>query len=313
MLNLLLLAVTVSVVLLMAEFFVRILFQDITTTSDNTSYFAVKWKAENKLSVNRFGYREREIDLQKPSGIYRVAVVGDSLSYGQGITEGQRFSNIIEKKLNTGSIKYQVLNFARPGAETVDHIRFLEDVFKTDPDFILLQWFTNDVEGHDKSARPRPYRLIPSDYLSGILHRNSALYFLIKQRWNVLQTSFGFIGTYQQSMMARFSDADSEDSRRAKHELSEFIAQVQARNIMLAIVMFPQFVETNGDVGKYPFAFLFDRVIMACRENMIKCIDLRPAYARITPVSDLWVNRFDSHPSALANEIAADMILEALY
>lgn len=311
--NTMLLGVTVVVMLVFAEFFVRILFADITTTSDNASYFALRWKAENKPSVNSFGFREREISRQKPVGTYRIAVIGDSLTYGQGIAEDQRFSHIIEQKLNTGEAKVEVLNFGRPGAETIDHIDFLDDVFQVEPDFILLQWFTNDVEGRDKSARPRPYRLIPSDYLSGVLHRNSALYFLIKQRWMALQASWGLIGTYQQSMTERFADANSVDSLRAKRELEKFVAKVKQKDIKMAIVMFPQFVETGGDMSHYPFSYLFDRVADSCRENSVVCIDMRPFYADISPVSGLWVNKFDSHPSALANKIAADAVLDSMH
>ena len=307
--NLLLLGVSILLVLVMAEVFVRILFDDITTTGDNSSYFARKWKETNKPSVNSLGYREREISVQKPAGVYRIAVVGDSLTYGQGIAEQDRFSRLMERRLNGGKISYQVYNFGIPGAETIDHIRFLEDVFKIDPDFVLLQWYTNDVEGHDKSGRESYYRLIPSDYLTGILHKNSALYYVVNNQWHALQSQLGLIGPYGDSMNARFGDINSENSQRAIHELNEFITRVKDKNIPLGIVMFPDFVLTEGGVEKYPFDFLFDRVIDACHKYDIKCIDLRPAYAKENP-KELWVNIFDGHPSMLANKIAADVIMQ---
>ena len=309
--NLLLLGVSVTVMLFVAEFFVRFLFDDITTTGDNTSYFALRGKAEHTPSVNSLGFREREIIKQKPVDTYRVVIVGDSLTYGQGITEDERFSSIIELKLNGTNDNYEVLNFGRPGAETIDHIRFLDDILELNPDFILLQWYINDVEGHDKSMRPRPYRLIPSDYLSGLFHRNSALYYLINRKWNALQRNLGLSSTYNQSMIMRFSDSTSDDSRRANHELNEFINRVKNNNIALGIVLFPPLIETGGNVNNYPFGFLFDRVMGACHKNAIRCVDMRPEFTNITPVSDLRVNRFDSHPSAYANKIAAETILEA--
>ena len=307
--NLLLLGVTMLLVLVMAEVFIRILFDDITTTDDNASYFARKWKETSKPSVNSLGFREREISMQKPADVYRIAVVGDSLTYGQGIAEQDRFSRMIERTLNGGKISYQVYNFGIPGAETIDHIRFLEDVFKIDPDFILLQWFTNDVEGPDKSARQSYYRLIPSDYLSGILQKNSALFYLINRQWNQLQSQIGLVAPFRDSMNGRFGDIKSENSQRAIHELNEFITLVKDKNIPLGIVMFPNLVLTEGGVEKYPFDFLFDRVIDACHKNDIKCIDLRPAFAKENP-TELWVNRFDPHPSVFANKIAAESILE---
>ena len=143
--NVMLLYVTITVVTFSAEFFVRFLFSDITTTNDNSSYFARKWKDTNKPTINSLGYREREISKQKPIGVYRIAVVGDSFTYGQGIAENDRFSRVIERRLNGTKNSYQVYNFGIPGANTVDQIGFLDDVFKIESDFILLQWYVNDV------------------------------------------------------------------------------------------------------------------------------------------------------------------------
>jgi len=312
--NLLLLSVTATLMLIVAEVFVRYLFVDIATTGDNTSYFALRWNKTHTISVNSHGFREREITKQKPANVYRIIVIGDSLTYGQGVAEQDRFSNIIERKLNetkiATEIAYEVLNFGKPGAETIDHIGFLEKVIALDPDFILLQWFINDVEGRDKSARPRPYRLIPSDYLSRFFHRNSALHYLIVQMWNGAQSKLGLISTYDQSMNRRFRDPKSDDSRRAERELNEFIRRVKISNISLGMVLFPTLVETGGDIDNYPFGFLLDRVIEVGRKNDIDYVDMRPVLADITPASDLWVNRFDSHPSALVHNKAATAILQ---
>jgi hypothetical protein len=237
-------------------------------------------------------------------------VIGDSFAYGQGIPKEARFSEIIERRLNDKNNSYEVFNFGKPGAETIDHIRFLDDVFEVKPDFILLQWLPNDVEGHDKYERPRPYRLIPSDYVSGWLHKNSALYYLINNKWNQLQSQTGLIETYEDSMLKRFSDPDSAGSRRANRELNEFIALVKNSKIPTGIVMFPSLVETKGSIDNYPYGFLFNRVNDACSKHEIQCLDLRPVFAQKTPVSKLWVNQFDAHPGPIANELAAEAILK---
>ncbi len=310
LINVVILGITTILCLGVAEIFVRYLFDDITTTGDNTSYFAQRWKENHLPLINQYGFREREISKQKDPGVYRIAIVGDSYTYGQGIPEDDRFSARIERQLNSVSKRYEVLNFGRPGAETIDHIRMLEDVFEVKPDYILLQWFSNDVEGHQKSGRPKPYRLFPSDYLSGWLHKNSALFYLINAKWSQLQSQTGIIETYQDSMLRRFSDPDSADSRRANQELNEFIALVKNSNIPTGIVMFPNLVETGNSVENYPYGFLFDRVMDACVRNDIQCLDLRPVFAHISPATQLWANRLDPHPGSLANEMAAEAILE---
>jgi lysophospholipase L1-like esterase len=97
---------------------------------------------------NSWGFREQEFEMSKPRGVYRIAVIGDSFTYGQGIPEEDRFTELMEKFLNDQMKKYEVLNFGRGGAQTVDEVATLRNiVLRMNPDFILLQWFVNDFEG----------------------------------------------------------------------------------------------------------------------------------------------------------------------
>ena len=154
------LGLTVAGLLLVGEYAARYMFSDVTSTGDNTGYFARQWK--KTVRENSWGFREREFKLRKPQDVYRIAVIGDSITFGQGIGEEDRFTNLLQRRLNgrsnTGG--YEVLNFGKGGAETVDHLEFLRyPVLYTNPDFILLQWYVNDVEGHDMRQRPRPLRI----------------------------------------------------------------------------------------------------------------------------------------------------------
>lgn len=308
--NILLLFVSIIIVVVIAEVFVRYLFADITSTGDSTSYMALRWKEQNKPSINSFGFREREISRKKPFGVYRIAVVGDSITYGQGIKKEERFTNILEQELNSVKGNYEVYNFGKPGAETIDQIQFLDAVFEINPDFVLLQWFTNDVEGHDKSARPAPFRLIPSDSLSRYFHRNSALYYLINNQWIALQAQFGLIDSYKASMHARFKDIEGIASKRANQELIEFFSRVKDRNIPLGIILFHNIDVIEGDVGNYSYGYLLDRVINLSDKNDLRYVDMRQSFSQVD-AKKLWVNRFDHHPNALANKMVADAILQA--
>ncbi len=312
--NVLLLGVTLTIGLIFAEIFVRYMFQGITTTGDYSSYFTHRWISKHPPATNKLGFREREITKQKAPDVYRIAVVGDSFTYGQGILYEARFTRIIEQRLNSAQMKdartYEVLNFGKPGAETIDHTGFLDSVFEIDPDFILLQWLPNDVEGSDHSARPKSYRIIPSDYISGWLHKNSALFYLIKTSVNGLQTNMRLVESYGDSMNKRFADPESKDTLRANREMDEFIFRVKDKNIPLGIVMFPYLIDTGGNPGNFAYGFLFDRVLEACNREAVKCLDLRPALARVSPASGLWLHQFDAHPSPLTNGVAAEAILE---
>lgn len=303
-------AISVLIALVAAEFGARYIFQEITTTSDGTSYFGQRWNRAHAKERNSLGFREHEISLHDPKDISRIAVVGDSFTFGQGIEMDARFSNRIEKILNSGTDTYEVLNFGKGGAETIDQIEFLKEfVLDTKPDFILLQWFINDVEGREHGERPAHLPLVPFNGLARYLHTHSAFYFLANKQWQSLQSYLG-LGpdrNYTEYMIETFRDPHSDASVAAQKDLDEFIEISRQHGIPVGIIIFPEL--TDNLLTDYPLGFLLDRVMDTCQKRDIPCVDLRPVFDGITPTSRLWVNRFDSHPSSFANELVTTAIL----
>ncbi len=290
---------------------VRYAFREVTTTADNSSYFARRWK-EHHVRLNDWGYREREFSAEKPTGVYRIAVVGDSLTYGQGIAEQDRFSNLIELRLNRSASDYEVLNFGRPGAETVDHLAVIGTIVgKVRPDFILLQWYVNDFEGQVTSPRPAPRPFIPHWEIHALLHRSSALYYLLNQQWCQLQIRFGLVKSYPEYLFQLFGNPASAESQLAIRTLEDLIETSYRLGVPIGIVLFP---DTGYQEGRpYPYGYLHERVLDTCTRKQIPCLDLRDALAPYYNPHDsrrLRASRLDGHPSALVNRLAADRILE---
>jgi hypothetical protein len=302
--NLGILSLTLVVVVIISEFAVRYVFSDVTTTSDNWSYFATRWR-RSKVRLNRLGFREREFDFAKPPGVYRIAVIGDSFTFGQGIDEEARFSNLIRQRLNDWKGAYDVLNFGRAGTETVHHLKILTGlVLWAAPDFVLLQWYINDVET-DKSRRPRPWPLLPSRRLAAKLRPVSALYYLLDYHWVTLQAELGWMGSYEADMREQFGDPESPASITAQKLLKQFLTTCKQREVSVGMVVF-------GDSYGRPSAldFLVDRVLSLCAEEAITCVDTRQIFAPYEDVQQLWANRLDPHPGPLANRLVADRVLD---
>lgn len=303
------LAAAISIVgLVLSEYALRHAFRDVTTTADLRSYFVVKWRRTVRL--NQQGFREREIQGEKGAGSYRIAVIGDSITFGQGIREEERFSNVLERRLNAAAVagtRYEVLNFGRLGAETEDHLEILRDVvLDLTPDFVLLQWYVNDVEGHDKSGRPQPRRLLPSDFLTARLRERSALYYLLDRQWGSIQRRLGWVGGYQEYMEARFGDRESEDSRAAGEKLRSFIRSCAESGVRSGIVLFPDLT------GELDLGFLHDRVLDECAREELACLDLSPVFERHAERQRLWASPLDPHPGPEAHRLAADSLMRGL-
>lgn len=102
------------------------------------------------LLINSAGFRDPERTVQKPPGVKRVAVLGDSVAFGWGVREEDRFSNVLEKLLNeqtTSTTKWEVLNFAVPGYNTVmEYATWWDKVMLYKPDVLLLSLVDNDDE-----------------------------------------------------------------------------------------------------------------------------------------------------------------------
>jgi len=64
--------------------------------------------------------------VAKTPGVVRIGVMGDSNTFGYGIKNvDNRFSNLLEAKLNKAGYKVQVYNFGVPGFDTWNEIRII--------------------------------------------------------------------------------------------------------------------------------------------------------------------------------------------
>lgn len=299
----LLLLFTAAFALVAAEAATRVIFRHVTTSADTGSFFSRRWL--NDVRFNAQGFRAPEVDATKDADRYRIAVIGDSFTFGNGLTEDERYSNRLAAWLGD---RYEVLNFGTGGANTPYHLEVLrKHVLPASPDFVLLQWYVNDIEGDDTSGRPQPSTLLPRRWHPW-LNRRSALYVLANMRWAELQIGFGWYRSYADYLAARARDPDSQDARRDSALLRDFIETARAQKVPVGMVLFP---DTGAPLdAHYPYAFLHDRVLRICQEAGIHCLDLRRDFAAEKDRRSLWVSPFDHHPSAHANELAARKLLE---
>jgi hypothetical protein len=298
-------AVALIVALLSAEGATRYLYRDITTTADSGGYFTLRW-AGSGLQENSFGMRERGFSLIKAAGVYRIVVQGDSFTFGNGLTEDQRYSNLLQHWLPAG---FEVLNFGIPGHNTINHRHTLVSrVLPIRPDYVLLQWFVNDVEPPNAAERPHFLPLLPHSSVPGWVSQHSALYSVTNLRWIQWQIAAGFAPSYPDYLNAREIDPGGAAVRRERALLHEIVDTAHRGGAGFGMVLFP---DAGFDLGTaYPFAYLHQRVTDACQDEAIRCLDLRTDFAHVRDRRTLWVNAFDHHPSARANEIAALKILE---
>jgi len=320
LLSLALVVASTLITLLIAEVGIRIAYRDVSTTSDNRSWFAFRWRQANPIRRNALGFREEEIGPKGPDE-YRIAVIGDSFTQGQGIAVEDRLTNLLEARLGelrgtaSGAAparRFEVLNFGRSGAASDDHLDILrEHVLGVSPDFVLVQWFVNDVEALDEAPTGQYWRLVPSDRATGWLRRHSALFYFASQAWRRIQRDLGIVESYDDYVERTFADRDGEAWRRVEAGLRELVDTASARSIPTGIVFYPELRDVDGDPARYPSAFLHDHVAAFCADASLTCVDLRSTFAGVSPAKGLWASRLDSHPGRAANLLAVEAVLDA--
>jgi hypothetical protein len=297
-------AVSIVIATAAAEGATRWMFRHVTTSADGGAYFSRQWR---DVTLNSHGFRERDFG-PKPPETYRIAVIGDSFTFGNGLAHEERFSELLGKWLGT---RFEVLNFGMPGNNTPDHLRTLRNsVLPASPNFVVMQWFVNDIEGSDLSRRPKPALLMPHADLHHWLNPHSALYAIANMRWAEIQIMLGWSPSYADYLKARAGDPHSADAVREAQLLHEIVETAHRSKVNIAFLLFPD-TGPALDVN-YPFAFLHERVLERCRIEGISCLDLREAFARQADRRALWVSPFDHHPSARANQIAARQLFDLL-
>jgi lysophospholipase L1-like esterase len=112
-----------------------------------------------RWSTNSLGMRDREYATAKPSRTFRIALVGDSIGAGWGVSDGQGFEPTLERRLDArsraaGGPAVEVLNFAVPGhgpGQRWDH--FARVGWAMGPDLVIFESTLADAGWDERRLR----------------------------------------------------------------------------------------------------------------------------------------------------------------
>jgi len=254
---------------------------------------------------NSLGFRDREVPPKSPDR-YRIAVIGDSFAWGQGVEERDRFSNLLEEFLGP---RYEVFNFGRPGNNMPEHLEVLTQLLTVEPDFVLLQLYINDFET-PSMVRPQAYRLLPAS-LERRVEGSSLIYDMARAQWTRIQEAIGLAEGYVHYMERNLRDPDAPNAKKAYGQLREFFERARAAGLPSGGVLFPAPDALGPNGRSYPFGYLHEGVRRVCADENVRCLDLLPQFSTYRDPRTMWVSPFDAHPNAIAHRKAAMEILRA--
>jgi lysophospholipase L1-like esterase len=260
-------------------------------------------------TTNRLGFRGADVPQAK-AGTRRIACLGDSYTFGEGVGDDETWPAQLEPALERArpGVELEVLNCGVNAYDTPQEVRLLEtQVLQLAPDVVLLAFFLNDaairaedtVGGFEYGEPSALYRMLTAREPIRTLRKGSRLVDGLADRI-VRREYLDFLGESRSSLYSQ----DSQGWRQARAELLRAKELCAARGIEFAVVLYPLLFR-RGDVlathGAYEIVGGF------CRENGILVLDLEPAFAG-HDVDALRVHPADSHPNAEGHRIAADAI-----
>ena len=100
------------------------------------------------VKTNSFGFRDYEFKEYKENGVYRIIVVGDSVTFGWKQEVNETYPKILEKILNTPhnkTCRFEVYNMGIMGYNSEQEIELIKTkVIQFNPDLIIVGYVFND-------------------------------------------------------------------------------------------------------------------------------------------------------------------------
>jgi lysophospholipase L1-like esterase len=97
------------------------------------------------IKKNKYGFRTREF-VKKPTSM-RIVIIGDSLTWGAGINEEKRYSDLLEKKLKAYYKNIEIYNLGIPGGPTKTEAEILKKYINIiEPNLVILGFCFNDPQ-----------------------------------------------------------------------------------------------------------------------------------------------------------------------
>jgi GDSL-like lipase/acylhydrolase family protein len=129
-----------------------------------------------RIATSDQGLNDRAFAPTKPQGVFRIAVVGDSTSFGWKVGGEKSLAKVLERELNQPAPgRFEVMNFSVPGYNTAQELEVIRArVLPFHPDLVVLVFTGNDVNLCNY-IQPEP------TLLGALVHRSYLLNLLLRK------------------------------------------------------------------------------------------------------------------------------------
>ena len=256
---------------------------------------------------NSQGFRTPEYTTAKPPETFRIVVIGDSFTWGQGVmledTFSFQLSELLKKNPNK-KFSIEVIALGVRGSRLIDNfIRLQAHAKDLNPDLIIIQFLQNDLEYYSSCKY-----LIPKGFAGSL--------FRVLSRFN-----------YLRKILLYFSNTNTQKKLHDPKlfEWNFFVSVLEnlnqwkkQNNAELFFISFPSLgaykngIDFSEYAAKGDFTFFQDVALSQISKSGFDTLNLFETYKKHAERNDLFVSDTDSHPSAFAHKMAADALYNYL-
>jgi lysophospholipase L1-like esterase len=248
--------------------------------------------------TNAYGFRGREPSRAKPPGVFRIVVIGDSITMGEGVGDEETYPAQLERSLRaSGGDRFEVLNLGLSGLNLRQSLDYrLPTGLELEPDMLIYGFTVNDLEGlpsyrttYVRTAAATPWRLLS----------------LARVALNATRERFGLEGSYRAELeenyfrnRAVWFEFDSDLRRLA--------LEAKHREICAEVLLHAQLFDDRARLDP-----IFARVERAALDVGLHVTSSVPDFEGLD-VESMWIEWGDPHPNAEGHRLLARALVRGL-
>lgn len=221
------------------------------------------------FKINSHGIRDREYIIPKPKDVYRIIVLGDSVTFGTEYPNELTYTKLLEKKLNSNlnsEIKFEVLNAGVCAYNVIQKFILLKHkLLDYQPDLVIFQFINDDyyrnavilpnadTQDLHSSVNMGEYfalnfpRIIPvSENIDTLLKKHSGIYrFINKNIYDYLSLRYPDKYIAQGYRYAGYNTL-SESMRENKKIFQDFKSLAEVEKFQFILMLVPDLRNTDS-------------------------------------------------------------------
>ena len=288
--------IAVSISLIMTLFLLDAFYnvkKEIVDKNDYNAYNDSINKAHYDFaSKNPYGFTDKVRKKEKPDSVYRVAVIGDSFIWGDGLPIESVWSHKLERKIDEQYKNVELMSWGKNGWSTLDEYNFfIENGHQYKIDLLIFGFVYNDLDMGD-------YK-----HMNPLWYNRLGFMFKILPRLTRAVMDYLYNDSYSRWMNKLYTEKNLNKYQDLLYKVKDL---EQKYAVKIAFVHTPNML--NDD-----FKEMFPKVEPLLNKANLKYINLYPImeekFSGVSPDS-LKANPANPHPGDKLTAFYADEVLK---